>query len=407
MGLKLGNINIGEIYLGSTKIKEIYLGSTKVYTSSITPPTTIYPYFTFEFADGTINPNNITGKLVNSYYLNNVIWTQLSSSPNVWRIEITSYNYVQEQMGMGISCLFTSGTGEGTGYLTMSCKLIDSGNFDYTDMNSNRCTSFDRTFAGCTGLTQISTIQYSSYFLFNVGGMFKGCTNVTTGALAQYNYFNTYASNIANHSGTFTDCGKDTQTGLLELQQIPVGWGGLLEPISTVMTVAVDPSSGNKVRWKLVSDGPDFTTDTGIYVYTSNSISQYAGVSMNRSRLYNKINGFSNSTSYNEYYRICFVQIPGRPTSSSTYQPTWILTTSGVNGTLPAYQSNTDMPGTLDYNTYGPMDKEYGTYDANQDVYLAILVTNDDPVTWSGLNDGMAFLYNASYLTDPSFKWFK
>ena len=65
------------------------------------------------------------------------------------------------------------------------------------------------------------------------------------------------------------------------------------------------------------------------------------------------------------------------------------------------------MPGTLDYSTYGPFAREYGTYDSLQTtVYFVFLVTNVPIAQWGGLTDGMGFLYNSNYKVDAGLRWF-
>lgn len=393
MGLSLGNISIKDVYFGSTKIKEMYLGSSKVYSSSV------YPYFIFEFADSSINPNRYSHNLVNDRYDDKVIWTQLSSSPNIWKIEIIRYTAVQEQMGIGLPCLFAAGTGDTTGILTMSCKLIGSGNFDYVDIYSQHCTSFDRTFAHCTGLTEITPILYAGTYLINVGSMFNNCINITTGALAQYNWFNTYGVNINNHSGTFTNCGSNTQTGAAELAQIPVGWGGTLVPASTLMTSARGKWKNNYDIWTISANNPDWTNMNGLYLFTEASVSSYAGVSMNRSRIA-KFNGLISSSAAALYFYPCFMQ----HTSTAI---TWAVTTGSPNGSLANNQGNTDMPGTLDYSTYGPFSHEFGTYDSAGTVYFCFLVTNDPISSSFNLSSSpYGVLYNGNFKTDAGLRWF-
>ena len=161
------------------------------------------------------------------------------------------------------------------------------------------------------------------------------------------------------------------------------------------------------VVWNVTANNPTWTdVKNGLYLFTEASVSKYAGVSMNRSRLYNKINSFNNATTVDEYYYPAFIQIPDIPGSSTTYQPTWIVTTESYNGMLPAGQGNTDMPGTLDYGTYGTFTREYGTYDSTQTVRFAFLVTNTPIASWAGLSGEMAFLYDANYNTDAKLRWF-
>ena len=64
------------------------------------------------------------------------------------------------------------------------------------------------------------------------------------------------------------------------------------------------------------------------------------------------------------------------------------------------------MPGTLDYSTYGPFTREYGTYEPQAYVYFTFLVTNVPIAQWGGLTDAMGFLYNSNYKSDAGLRWF-
>lgn len=366
------------------------------------------PYIDFEFSVADFVP---TTSLIAGNYRNIVKWVQQSSSPNVWRLQIYGWITIQEQTGTGTTFLFSDTTSQNPGKLIPNnlgggtCRIIGSGNFD-KNIGGIYCNSFDRMFCNCTGLTEIVTpIKCNN--LINVSSMFTGCTNVTSGALAQYNWLNTYGTQITNHSGAFTDCGRNTQTGLAELNQIPFGWGGLLYPASTTITGTVGAYSGsNKTYWTFTTqvDTPDWSQSVNkLYLFTAVSVSQYAGVSMNRTRIPNTINGLGTNTSYALYFYPAFVQTDKVPGSSGN-AATWILATESPNGSLAVGQGNTDMPGTLDFNTYGKFTHEFGTYDSTKTVYFVFFVTNTPLDNWS-LSSGYAFLYNTGF-RDTYFKWF-
>lgn len=394
MSLYLGNNKLGEIYLGSTRISEMYLGSNLIY--QYTQPVTNYPYLLIEFTDGRPAEMN----MINSVYRNFCTWSQVSSSPNVWKLEIPHWQVPYATSNWGVDFLFCGNMQSYTGTLTMPCKLVGSGNFDVA-LNGVYCLSMDRMFSNCTGLTLITPIQCPT--VQNVGGMFQGCTNVEEGALDQYNWFNTYATNINNHSGTFTDCGSNTQTGTDELDQIPTGWGGnMVPPASTI--------SGTRAQiytrydaWDLGSS--PFSSIHGMSLFTTVSVSSYAGVSMNRSRIM-AINGLDKGGAL--YFYPCFAQFSGTGSSAVI---TWCYTTTGYNGMLTSRQGSTDMPGTLDYSTYGTFENEFGSYDSSKSVYFIFLVTNDtiadeDNLTpWGGLSDAYGILYNGNF-RNTDFKYF-
>lgn len=356
------------------------------------------PYFVFEFENSAYTPNS---SLYNEHYTGT--WERVSSSPNQWKLEIDEYvDYIDGQtyLGVGLAMLFMRDNSMSA--LNKTCKLIGSGGFDYKDRNGNVCESMDRLFGNCTALTSISTIECTT--VTNVNGMFRNCSNVESGALDQYNWFLNNGVNIVNHAGTFKECGASTQTGLAELEQIPFGWGGKLYPVATGMKATKENTS---TSWKIATNNPTWTdVKNGMYMFTTVSVSRYEGVSMNRSRLYNKINAFSNATTVNEYYYPAFIQIPGIPGPSTTYQPTWIVTTETYNDMLQAGASNRDMAGTLDFEAYGQFIREYGTYDSNSDVHFVFLVTNTPIESWAGLTGEMAFLFNSNFNPGITLNWF-
>lgn len=393
----LGNSKLGSLYLGSTKISEAYIGSTKVF--SATQPVINYPYLLIRFDDASYTPSL---NLLYTPYRSTCTWTQEPSyGINLWKLEIHEWNL--DNFGLyGLSYLFRPSGDSGNASLTMDCWLYGSGNFD-TALNGHYCQTFDRMFYGCTGLGGIDPICCTT--VENVGGMFSGCTNVEWGALDQYDWFSTYGVNINNHSGTFTNCGSDTPTGTAELAQIPVGWGGTLVPASTLMTSLVKAYSGkNSTSWLITGNAPDWTNIVGLYLFTEASVSSYAGVSMNRSRI-RATNSLATGTGNALYFYPSFVQcttIPGASGASIT----WVATTDTPNGNLTTNQGNTDMPGTLDYSTYGPITRTYGTYDSTKDVYFAFLVTNVPIANWTGLTDAYGVLYNSNFKQDGGFRYF-
>lgn len=365
------------------------------------------PYLLFEFSSSSFVP---TTSLLNSNYATLCEWVQVSSSPNVWKLEIHEWYYDTQQAQSGLRILFSNSDSQGVGNLVTNklgggtCKLIGCANLDM-EINGYVCETFDRMFRYCTGLTSIVPLECVN--VVNVGGMFDNCTEIEDGALDQYNWFNTYGVNITNHSGTFTSCGSNTQTGLAELNQIPVGWGGNMIPASTLMTSSrVAYTGSNYTAWTITGNAPDWTNIIGMYLFTQASVSKYAGVSMNRTRIPNPLNGLGTAqASYALYFYPAFVQctkIPGQTGNSVT----WLTTTDSPNGHLDVGQGNTDMPGTLDYSTYGAFTREYGTYDSTQDVYFVFLVTNVPIAQWSGLTDAMGFVYNTGFNADGGFRYF-
>ena len=374
----------------------------------------VLPYLVFEFTASnfvpTADPNPRHGLVESSSYAIGYTsrfgtWTQVSSSPNRWKWEGWDYSYIDELYGIPWAFAFQAdGTGTLFSQLTSAnlgsgtCKIVDCGGFDYVDVANRTFQSMDRCFGPATALTEFVTMRTPNT-LTNVNSVFIGASNVAAGALDQYTYWSTYNTSISNHSATFKDCGSNSQTGLAELNQIPVGWGGTLVPASTDMSCARQGNSPY-FRWICNATSPDWSTEPSLYVFTTSSVSQYTGVNMRKTNIKNIQNSLSTSAA--TYYRPAFVQF----TSGSSGSISWVLTTSGYNGMLTASQSQGDMPGTLDYSTYGPTDKHYGTYDSSKDVYFAFLVTNAEPNSWGGLTDAYGLQGNNYFLNPITLKWF-
>lgn len=359
------------------------------------------PQVTFEFSESDFNPNR--KGLFNSTYgnRNNFKWTKVSDSPNRWRLDVGSkkgvINVDDPQYGLALLCA-TINSGAVTGLLTSSqlgsctCKIVSFGTMDNVE-------TMDRSFMNCTSLTSIpSSIQFGSY-VANVAQMFAGCTEVTGGALSLYNQLKDIAT-ITNHSDTFKNCGANTQTGLAELQQIPLSWGGMLAPPSTSTTFTRNESSNPKYKWYYNdTNGPDWSTNPALYIFTDSSLSSYAGINMRKTTTGNIQNGL---TSGERYYMPAFVQFD----TGSSGAITWVLTTTGYNGHLNASTSAGDMPGTLSYDNFGATDQHFGTYDSSKTVYFCFLVTNVTIDNWGGLTDAYGIQGNNYYKTPITIKWF-
>lgn len=388
MSLKLGNTTIGSLYLGSNRISQAYLGSNLIY--QYTQPVTNYPYLLMEFTDGRWPTTSLLG----SVYRSNCSWIQVSSSPNVWKLEIHNWQDPSTggTMGYGIPVLFCSNIDGSTSYLAnVPCKLV--GGDLSIPINGVYCQSMDRAFSNAAGLTEIVDPVLCTT-VTNLNGVFAGCVNCAAGQYDQYVYFDTYATGVTNHSGTFSDCGSNTQTGTDELDQIPTGWGGNMAPPASYI-------SGTRIRIYTNYDAWDFGTGWdphpfanpyGMSLFTQVSVSSYAGVSMNRSRI-RAINGLGTASGNALYFYPCLANFNGTGSSAVI---TGCYTTTGYNGMLTSNQGNTDMPGTLDYSTYGTFAHSYGTYDADSAVFI-FLVTNVPIDQWGGLSDAYGVLYNGNF----------
>ena len=90
--------------------------------------------------------------------------------------------------------------------------------------DTSSVTRMDYMFGNCFNLEIIPL--YNTNKVTNMYGTFAYCYSVKSGALALYNQASTQANPPIEHEWTFKDCGIHTETGLAELNQIPVDWGG-------------------------------------------------------------------------------------------------------------------------------------------------------------------------------------
>jgi surface protein len=90
--------------------------------------------------------------------------------------------------------------------------------------DTSNVTKMYQMFENCNKLTTIPLFDTSN--VTDMDWMFVNCVNVQSGALALYQQASTQTNPPANHTLTFSNCGRDTQTGSAELAQIPQDWGG-------------------------------------------------------------------------------------------------------------------------------------------------------------------------------------
>ena len=259
--------------------------------------------------------------------------------------------------------------------------------------------TMDRAFVGCdaiTGFNNAVTSLNSIPALSNVNQAFDSCTGVTDdSASSLYNAWS-HNANITNHSGTFSNCGPAQYLDL-----IPFGWGGRYVPGSTRMDSTRGKFKNNYDVWSIDSNAPDWKDMNGVYVFSESSVSSYAGVSMNRSRIA-KFDGLNTTQGQAAlYFYPCFMQ------QISSFI-SWAVTTATPNGSLTVSQGNTDMPGTLDYNTYGPFTYEFGDLMSRRTVYFCFLVTNDPISSSFDLSSSpYGVLYNSNFKQDAGLRWFR
>lgn len=335
------------------------------------PYTPTKPYLVFRFNRSSFDPRNV------SQLLTYGAWTRTSNtSANDWYWECDYfYNAGTGSNAYGWPAAFSSTGSTPAGQLVPSvlgsgnvCSIVGYGNLTASTHNLE---TMDRMFANCTALADFVTIRTPNT-LTNVGACFSGCSNVVYGSLDQYTYWSSYGTAIANHSGTFTNCGVSTTPGAAELAQIPSAWGGTYIPQSYTFT---GRSWSSRSYWECTANSGDVLPTraqilSGLNLFTSASVSSYAGVNMRKTSVQGIYNFNSSAACY--YYPAFVQKVP----SSSVTWLDWKVITSTYNGMLTANQSSGDMPGTLDPSTFGPFTYEAGSYDSTKSYYFVFLVTN-------------------------------
>ena len=95
---------------------------------------------------------------------------------------------------------------------------------EVNDFDATNATYSKYMFLNCSSLKKVPSIIVSK--ISDCSSMFATCTKVESGALALYNALAGQTTPPSAHSTTFSQCGKDTETGAAELAQIPSDWGG-------------------------------------------------------------------------------------------------------------------------------------------------------------------------------------
>ena len=353
-----------EIRYGDKRITKGYYGNTLIYDM---------PYVKLEFYFDKPDVD-LTGKLGVQAKNCGAEWLSPSDSHTrylitpVYRCGVSNTDY-----SMGLGQLLNTNNG---GILKVgnvgTCQVVD------ITGDIGRITNLDRTFTGCTAITSVSQTFYDRFngstALTNVGGICSGCTGISDGSsLYGYTVFSTYCANCTVHPDAFTNADSTAN-----LAQIPTSWGGTLAPPATQLSC----TKRNNAGWNVNTsdpDCPDFTTVTTLEVFTTSSVSAYAGVNMRKNDIWNRMNGFS-AGSVTTYYYPAFMQGTGNWPSSSTssFSPTWVFAPDNYNGMLPAGSTTGDMPGVLDHESYGPFSTQYGTFDSTKTTYFGFLVLNSD-----------------------------
>lgn len=253
--------------------KILTVGGNALSFSSVDPynPLGLPPYtMRFQLSDN-VNPTEAT----NPSWAASAVWTQVSSSPNVWDFKYENSDWhVRNSIFFSLRTNFsvlganTSGV-VNMGHLFRYAPLVsiehpfDTSsvtNANYMFASMPHCTELpmfdfsnvqsiesmfnasyleeipDYDFSsvsgsitnlcqGCTYLKRVPDFTFTVNSITLADAVFQGCTAVESGALSMYNKLSVSTS-ITSHRYTFGGCGSNTVTGAAELAQIPASWGG-------------------------------------------------------------------------------------------------------------------------------------------------------------------------------------
>lgn len=185
------------------------LNGVKVYPAE--EPSGPLPAYTLRlrFADG-VTPTNSKGTL-----------TQVSSSPNVWDWTYNSADWTEAWYNCNTLLEVLAGNTSNVTNMQMmfyGCPSLTAVSL----LDTSNVTIMSQMFRNCTSLTSIPLLDTSN--VTNMSRMFYNCFKVESGALALYQQASSQTTPPSSHSYTFTNCGRDTQTGAAEVAQIPAGW---------------------------------------------------------------------------------------------------------------------------------------------------------------------------------------
>lgn len=241
MSLSLGSTTIGSIYLGSTKVGSAYLGNVKVYEARVDPYNPLrLPAFTMriQFGTGNYNPTSESS----NFWKSGTVWTQVSSSPNVWdyynpntswaqafenklnheRTDTTKYIYILGANLTGVTSIAsmfrcTSQASSTSSWVTglKSVCLFDTSDVTGTGwgaaFNNNDLWEGDiPDFPINSGVT-------------NVNYAFANCKALSGGIKSMYDKMSAI-SGITSHTATFINAGSNTTSGAAELALVPSDW---------------------------------------------------------------------------------------------------------------------------------------------------------------------------------------
>lgn len=94
--------------------------------------------------------------------------------------------------------------------------------FECPVFNTSSVTNISNMFASCAQLKEIPNLTFGR--VTNANYAFDRTYNVNTGILRVYNNLISQTTPPSNHECTFKECGIHSETGAIEVAQIPSDW---------------------------------------------------------------------------------------------------------------------------------------------------------------------------------------
>ena len=171
------------------------------------------PSFTCEYAPGTA-PYNTSSFAIK---------TQISTSPNIWKITQTNTWY--NGLFASDSNIIRVIEADTSNLTTLSCL------FEYCyklesvcELDTSKCTDFGYAFHGCENLASMPPFDVSKANYAR--NMLCGCRKLENMASTMYSRLVARGSSLSTYVNALSGCGIDTDGGYDVLTNIPLDWGG-------------------------------------------------------------------------------------------------------------------------------------------------------------------------------------
>lgn len=215
-----GTTDVYDVYKSGTDFGRLLRDSTNLIevlganTENITSFDSMFLYCSALSSVPLFNTTNVT-----SFQQTFNGCKSLTSVPSYNTSKVTNMKYTFNDCSSlsAIPLYDTSKVTEIEGMLSNCCNLSSVPLFDTSNV-----VYMNGMLQNCSALSALPLFDTSNVKYMDA--TFNYCVNVQSGALALYRQASTQTNPPSYHHYTFTNCGRDTQTGSAELAQIPSDW---------------------------------------------------------------------------------------------------------------------------------------------------------------------------------------